>query len=46
MNFYNEKHTLRLARHPNVTSLIRNLPEKIEHVLMKTQMKDAMLPSQ
>jgi hypothetical protein len=26
-----------LARHPNAKSLIRNLPNKIEHVLMKTQ---------
>jgi hypothetical protein len=30
-NFYNEAHTLRLARHPNANSLIRNLPNITEH---------------
>jgi hypothetical protein len=36
-NFCNEAHTLRLARHPNANSLIRNLTNKIKHVLTKTQ---------
>jgi hypothetical protein len=38
--FYIETHTLRLARHPNTNTLIRNLPNKIEHVLIKMQTKD------
>jgi hypothetical protein len=46
MNFYKEAHTLRLARHPNAKSLIRNVTNKIEHVLTKTQTKDATSPSQ
>jgi hypothetical protein len=29
MNFYNEAHTLRLARHPNANLMARNLPNKI-----------------
>jgi hypothetical protein len=28
-----------LARHPNANSLIRDLPKKIEHVIIKTQKK-------
>jgi hypothetical protein len=35
--FYNETHTLRLARHPNAKSLVRNLPNKIENALTWTQ---------
>jgi hypothetical protein len=45
-NFYNEAHTLCLARLTNANSLIRNFPEKIEHVLTKTQTKGATWPSQ
>jgi hypothetical protein len=36
-NFNNEAHTLRLARHRKANSLIRNLPNEIEHVLTKTE---------
>jgi hypothetical protein len=45
-NFYNEVYTLRLARHPKANSLIRNLPNKIEHVIAKTKTKDTTSPSQ
>jgi hypothetical protein len=45
-NFYNEVHTLILARHPNANLLIRNLPNKIEHVLTKTQAVDTASLSQ
>jgi hypothetical protein len=43
-NFYNEVHALRLARHPNANSLIRNLRNKVEHVLTKTHIQDAVEP--
>jgi hypothetical protein len=32
MNFSDEAHTHHLARHPNMTSLIQNHPNKIIHV--------------
>jgi hypothetical protein len=46
INFYYKALTLRLARHPNANSLIKNVPNKIEHELTETQTKDAMSPSQ
>jgi hypothetical protein len=39
MNFCNEAHTLSLARLLNANTLIRNLPNKTEHVVKKTQGK-------
>lgn len=39
MNFYEEVNTLHLTRHPN--SLNRNLPNKLEQVLTKTQRMDS-----
>jgi hypothetical protein len=39
-NFYNKAYNLRLARLPNANSLIRNLPNKIEHLITKIQEKN------
>jgi hypothetical protein len=39
-NFYNEAHS------PHANSLIRNLQNKIEYALTKTQTKDATSPNQ
>jgi hypothetical protein len=35
--FYNKRNTIRLAQHSKVSSLIRNLPNKSEHMLTKKQ---------
>jgi hypothetical protein len=46
INVYNEVHILFTAHRPNANSLIRNLRNKVEHVLTKTQTNDATFPSQ
>jgi hypothetical protein len=39
-NFCNEMHTNSLARQPNANTVTRNLPNKTEHVLTKTRIKE------
>lgn len=45
-NLYIEAQTFLLPRHPNTNELIRNIPNTVENVLMKTETVDETSPSE